>query len=97
MGYEEVKDITGLPDYYFVPDKLEAYKDANLLKGGIVYADRVTTVSNSYAEEIKTPFYGESLDGLMNARTNSLSGIVNGIDYEDIILARISILQEIIQ
>ena len=80
---KRVRDITGLPEYYFVPDKLEAYKDANYLKGGIVYADRVTTVSNSYAEEIKMPFYGEKLDGLMNAKANCLSGIVNGIDYED--------------
>ena len=78
-----VRDITGLPDYYFAPDKLEAYKDANYLKGGIVYADRVTTVSNTYAEEIKTAFYGEKLEGLMAARSNCLSGIVNGIDYED--------------
>lgn len=77
-----VRDITGLPDYYFVPDKLEAYKDANYLKGGIVYADRITTVSNSYAEEIKMPFYGENLDGLMRARANCLQGIVNGIDYD---------------
>lgn len=80
---KKVRDITGLPEYYFSPDKLEAYHDANFLKGGIVYADRVTTVSNSYAEEIKMPFYGEKLDGLMNARSNCLSGIVNGIDYED--------------
>ncbi len=79
---KRVQDITGLPPYYFAPDKLEAYQDANYLKGGIVYADRITTVSNSYAEEIKMPFYGEKLDGLMNARANSLSGIVNGIDYE---------------
>ncbi len=79
---KRVQDITGLPDYYFAPDKLEAYKDANYLKGGIVYADWITTVSNSYAEEIKTPFYGERLDGLMNARSNCLSGIVNGIDYD---------------
>ena len=78
-----VRDITGLPDYYFVPDKLEAYKDANYLKGGIVYADAITTVSNTYAEEIKMPFYGEGLDGLMRARANSLRGIVNGIDYDD--------------
>ncbi|MDO4313722.1 MAG: glycogen synthase GlgA [Eubacteriales bacterium] len=78
-----IKDITGLPEYYFAPDKLEAYKDANYLKGGIVYADRVTTVSNTYAEEIKTPFYGEKLDGLMNARANCLSGIVNGLDYTE--------------
>ena len=78
-----VQGITGLPDYYFVPDKLEAYKDANMLKGGIVYADKVTTVSHSYAEEIKTPFYGEGLDGLMAARSNDLCGIVNGLDYND--------------
>jgi starch synthase len=78
----KVKDITGLSDYYFTSDKLEAYHDANYLKGGIVYADCVTTVSATYAEEIKTPFYGEHLDGLMNARSNCLSGIVNGIDYE---------------
>lgn len=76
-----VQDITGLPDYYFTPDKLEAYKDANLLKGGIVYADAVTTVSQTYAEEIKTPFYGEGLDGLLRARSGDLRGIVNGIDY----------------
>ena len=78
-----VQGITGLSDYYFAPDKLEAYKDANLLKGGIVYADKVTTVSRSYAEEIKTSFYGEGLDGLMNARANDLWGIVNGLDYND--------------
>mgnify|MGYP000341020137 FL=1 len=53
-----VRQITGLPEYYFAPDKLEAYRDANLLKGGIVYADKVTTVSQTYAQEIKTPFFG---------------------------------------
>lgn len=80
---KKVKDITGLPPYFFTSDKLEAYGDANYLKGGIVYADAVTTVSSSYAEEIKTPFYGEKLDGLMRARSNCLSGIVNGIDYNE--------------
>lgn len=78
-----LKHFTGLPDYYFTPDKLEAYKDGNYLKGGIVYADAITTVSDTYAEEIKMPFYGEGLDGLMRARSNSLRGIVNGIDYEE--------------
>jgi len=80
---KEVQDITGLPDYYFTPDKLEAFKDANLLKGGLVFADAITTVSATYAEEIKTPFYGENLDGLLRARTNDLRGIVNGIDTDD--------------
>ncbi len=78
-----VQDITGLPDYFFTPDKLEAYKNANLLKGGLVYADAITTVSETYADEIKMPFYGESLDGLLRARSNDLRGIVNGIDYEE--------------
>lgn len=80
-GVEDVKNITGLDDYFFTPDKLEAYKDANLLKGGIVYADAVTTVSETYAREIRTAFYGEGLDGILNARVNDLRGIVNGIDY----------------
>lgn len=78
-----VKDISGLSSYYFAPDKLEAYGDANYLKGGIVYADYVTTVSSSYADEIKMPFYGEGLDGLMRARSSVLEGIVNGIDYNE--------------
>lgn len=78
-----VQFLSGLPDYYFTPDKLEAYKDGNCLKGGIVYADRITTVSSTYADEIKMPFYGEGLDGLICARQNCLSGIVNGIDYTE--------------
>lgn len=77
-----VQDITGLSSTYFTPDKLGVYQDANYLKGGIVYADAITTVSRTYAEEIKQPFYGEGLDGLMRARANSLRGIVNGIDYD---------------
>jgi len=78
-----VKDITGLPDYFFTPDKLESYKNANLLKGGLVYADAITTVSETYAKEIMMPFYGEGLDGLLRARKNDVRGIVNGIDYKD--------------
>ena len=80
---ETVQDATGLDMSYFTPDKLEAFGDANYLKGGIVYADRITTVSNTYAEEIKTPFYGEHLDGLMRARSGELKGIVNGLDYKE--------------
>lgn len=78
-----IKDIAGLSDYYFTSDKLKNYDTGNYLKGGIVYADFVTTVSDTYAEEIKTPFYGEGLDGLMRARSNCLSGIINGIDYNE--------------
>lgn len=81
-GIDETRSITGLPEYFFTGDKLEAYGAANLLKGGIVYADAVTTVSSTYAEEIKTAFYGEGLDGLLRARSGDLRGIVNGIDYD---------------
>lgn len=73
---------TALPEYMFTPDKLEFKKDANMLKGGLVYADYITTVSETYAEEIKCPFFGEQLDGLLRARSASLRGIVNGIDYK---------------
>jgi starch synthase len=78
-----IKDAVGLSDYYFTSDKLKYYDDANYLKGGIAYSDIVTTVSDTYANEIKTEFYGEGLDGLMRARSNSLYGIVNGIDYDE--------------
>ncbi len=79
---ETVKEYSGLPDYLFTPDKLELNKDASMLKGGLVYADKITTVSNTYAHEIQTPYYGEGLDGLLSARWQSLWGIVNGIDYD---------------
>lgn len=86
QGVWDVKTIqrfSQLSDYYFTPDKLECQKDGNLLKGGLVYADAITTVSDTYAEEIKMPFYGEGLDGLLRARAHDLRGIVNGIDYDD--------------
>ena len=82
-GIKEIKDAMGISDYYFTPDKLEFYKDANLLKGGMVYADKVTTVSDTYAYEITTPYFGEGLDTLLRARQGDLLGIVNGISYED--------------
>lgn len=53
------------------------------MKGGLVYADQITTVSDTYAEEIRTPFYGEKLDGLINAKAGCLTGIVNGLDYNE--------------
>lgn len=75
------KKFTNLPSSIFTPDKLEYKKDANMLKGGIVYADYITTVSNTYAYEIQTPAYGEGLHGLLKARHLQLRGILNGIDY----------------
>ena len=79
----EVIDITGLPEQIFNDKELESYGEANYLKGGVVYADAVTTVSPSYANEITTQEGGEGLQGLMNARRNVLHGILNGIDYDE--------------
>ena len=77
-----MRGLTGFPLELFKPDKLEFKKDANMLKGGLVYADYITTVSDTYAEEIQTEYYGEGLDGLLQARHFDMQGIVNGIDYD---------------
>lgn len=79
---DHIREVTGLSNYYFTADKLESYNNGNLLKGGLVYADRITTVSNSYAKEIQMEYYGEGLDGLLRAKSGQLTGIVNGIDYD---------------
>ena len=76
-----MKGLTGFSSDLFVPDKLEFNKDANMLKGGLVYADYITTVSDTYAQEIQTEYYGEGLNGLLSARHFDMQGIVNGIDY----------------
>ena len=85
QGVWDIKTIRGLTGFsmnLFTPDKLEYKKDANMLKGGLVYADYITTVSNTYANEIQTEYYGEGLDGLLAARHFDMQGIVNGIDYD---------------
>lgn len=82
-GLGETYDATGLPIECFTPDKMEYYNDSNLLKGGLVYANHITTVSTTYMEEIQTPEYGEGLDGLLRARKNDLTGIINGISYTE--------------
>ncbi len=81
-GIAEMKEWFGLGDEYFTSDKLEFYHSGNFMKGGLVYSNLITTVSPTYAQEIKFAFFGEGMDGLLRARENSLFGIVNGIDYE---------------
>nr|MCR5160259.1 glycogen synthase [Lachnospiraceae bacterium] len=74
---------SGLPDYVFNKDALkQGYEDANMFKGGLTYANMITTVSGTYAEEIQTPFYGENLDAHLRYHSGKLRGIINGIDYE---------------
>lgn len=62
---------------------VELNGSVSFLKGGINYSDQITTVSNTYAEEIKKQQYGEGLDGLLRCKSDFLKGIVNGIDYEE--------------
>ena len=73
---------SGLPDYVFNKDALlQDYVDANMLKGGLTYANMITTVSGTYAGEIQMPYYGERLDAHLRYHSGKLRGIVNGIDY----------------
>jgi starch synthase len=66
---------------YFSRDWLEFHGAINCLKGGLVFADLLTTVSPRYAQEIQTPAFGEGLDGVLRARAGRVHGILNGIDY----------------
>ncbi len=77
-----VKYLTGMPDEAFAFDKLEYYGNASMLKGGLAYADLITTVSETYAKEIQTSECGEGLEGLLSYRKDDLIGIINGIDYD---------------
>ncbi len=74
---------SGLPDYVFSKDALKTgYNDANMLKGGLAYANVITTVSQTYAGEIQSAYYGETLDAHLRYHSGKLRGIVNGIDYD---------------
>lgn len=80
---ENLGDIIPLSfDAYFREDGLKYYDAISFMKGGVNYADHISTVSDTYAEEIKTDFYGENLHGLFHLYSDKLSGIVNGIDYD---------------
>jgi starch synthase len=79
---QTIEDLL-LPWDTFTSDKLEHYDKVDFLKGGIVYADAITTVSRKYAEEIQTPEFGNGLDGPLRQRHADLFGILNGIDYEE--------------
>lgn len=80
---KEILDLLGLPGELFVPEKVEFYGRFNFLKAGILYADKINTVSRTYSREILTPEYGEGLEGVLLNRRNDLFGIINGIDYNE--------------
>ncbi|MDR1066831.1 MAG: glycogen synthase [Clostridiales bacterium] len=70
----------GLNEGYFTDDKLEFYGRFSFMKGGLLYADAITTVSETYGAEIQTPEYGYSMDGLLRSNAHKLRGVLNGID-----------------
>jgi len=78
--FDFVSHLLGIESRYYHPDNIEYHGDANFLKGGIVYADKLVTVSPTYAREILTAHYGEGLEGILATRADDLTGILNGID-----------------
>lgn len=88
MAYQGVFEanrwrVFALPDRLFRTDGLEFYGRVNLLKAGIIFSDALTTVSPRYAQEIQTRSNGCGLEGVLSTRKNSLTGILNGIDYDE--------------
>ncbi len=80
--WEMLEELLDLPEEYYSMEGIEFYGQGSYLKAGLVFADYLTTVSETYVREIQTPEYGEKLEGLLQKRKHSLSGIINGIDYQ---------------
>ena len=75
-----VSELLGINPFYYHPDYIEHYGAASFMKAGVAFADKLVTVSPAYAQEIRTSYFGEGLDGILNARADDLVGILNGID-----------------
>lgn len=80
---EIVPEVLGLDWEYFNNGSIEYHDSVNFMKGGLVFADAISTVSRTYAQEIQYPFFGEGLDGLLRSRRDRLFGVINGIDYQE--------------
>jgi starch synthase len=88
LGYQGLFPRSALADValdaaVYRPDGMEFFGRISYIKGGIAFADALNTVSPTYAREIQTPEYGFGLDGALRARTGDLSGILNGVDYNE--------------
>lgn len=88
VGYQglfepDVLPLLGLPWELFTINRMEFYGKVNFLKGGIVFADLVSTVSRRYSQEIQTMEYGFGLEGVLRQRASTVTGILNGVDYSE--------------
>ena len=88
MGYQglfppETLPLLMLPWDLFTMSKMEFFGQVNFLKGALTYSDYVTTVSRKYSQEIQTAEYGFGLEGVLHDRASTVSGILNGVDYEE--------------
>ena len=81
-GDQVLQDVIGLDKSYFNEGMLAYFGDVNLMKGAILASNFVTTVSPTYAQELRTPFYGRGLDGVINQQREKIEGILNGIDMD---------------
>lgn len=78
-----VSDLLDIEPKYYTSRYMEAYGSANFMKAALVFADKINTVSPTYAEEIKLAYYAYGMEGILNARAGDLVGILNGIDTEE--------------
>jgi starch synthase len=88
MGYQglfppEILPLLTMPWDLFTIAKLEYFGNVNFLKGALIYSDMITTVSRKYSQEIQTTEFGFGLEGVLKDRAPNLTGILNGVDYED--------------
>jgi starch synthase len=88
MGYQglfpsEILPLLMLPWDLFTMSKMEFFGQVNFLKGALVYSDFITTVSKKYSQEIQTSEYGFGLEGVLRARAATVTGILNGVDYQE--------------
>ena len=82
FGKEIVNDVLGLPHYCFTEGKIEFGGCVNFMKAGMEYADYITTVSPTYAQEITYPYFGEKLEAYVRYCQHKLVGIINGLDED---------------
>ncbi|MHB9024331.1 MAG: glycogen synthase GlgA [Armatimonadota bacterium] len=79
---KDVMELAGLPWELFTWDRLAFWDQFNFMKAALIYADKINTVSETYAQEIQTPEFGAGLEGVLEFRRDDVSGIINGIDYD---------------